>query len=186
MSTCLLLISLLHEQWRFSKICWVHGRLGYQTPPLSNFKKIALAPHDYAGNIYLIWFVNCKTIEINLCDAVNFPEWLIWAINTTQTIRKSYFIGQNSIVVRKKISCRWWRILIANINKFLLQNASRGRSSRLQMIFKIDVLKDFAIFTGKHLCWSFYLITLLTLRSTTLLGRDSITGVFLCGILSNF
>ena len=33
----------------------------------------ALAPHDYAGNFYLIWFVNCKTIKINLCNAVNFP-----------------------------------------------------------------------------------------------------------------
>ena len=48
------------------------------------------------------------------------------------------------------------------------------------MIFKIDVLKDFAIFTGKHLGigvsdqgpWQ-------ALRSETLLERDSITGVFL-------
>ena len=28
------------------------------------------------------------------------------------------------------------------------------RSSRLQMFFKIDVLKNFTIFTGKHLCWN--------------------------------
>ena len=28
------------------------------------------------------------------------------------------------------------------------------RSSRSQMFFKIDVLKNFANFTGKHLCWS--------------------------------
>ena len=28
------------------------------------------------------------------------------------------------------------------------------RSSRSQMFFKIDVLKHFTIFTGKHLCWS--------------------------------
>ena len=26
------------------------------------------------------------------------------------------------------------------------------------MFFKIDVPKDFAIFTGKHLCWSLFLI----------------------------
>ena len=33
------------------------------------------------------------------------------------------------------------------------------RSSRLQMFFKIGVLKNFAIFTGKrkHLCWSLFL-----------------------------
>ena len=28
------------------------------------------------------------------------------------------------------------------------------RSSRSQMFFKIGVLKNFATFTGKHLCWS--------------------------------
>ena len=31
---------------------------------------------------------------------------------------------------------------------------SKCRNSRLQVFFKIDVLKNFAIFTGKHLCWS--------------------------------
>ena len=34
----------------------------------------------------------------------------------------------------------------------------RFRSSRSQMFFKIGVLKNFAIFTGKHLCWSLFLI----------------------------
>ena len=31
------------------------------------------------------------------------------------------------------------------------------RTSRLQLFFKIGVLKNFAIFTRKHLCWSLYL-----------------------------
>ena len=31
------------------------------------------------------------------------------------------------------------------------------RNSRSQMFFKIVVLKNFAIFTGKHLCWSLFL-----------------------------
>ena len=30
-----------------------------QPLPRSNFKKLPLAPHDFAGNFYLIWFVNC-------------------------------------------------------------------------------------------------------------------------------
>ena len=34
------------------------------------------------------------------------------------------------------------------------------RSRRSQMFFKIGVLKNFAIFTGKHLCWSLFLIQL--------------------------
>ena len=28
------------------------------------------------------------------------------------------------------------------------------RSSRSQMFFKLGVLKNFAIFSGKHLCWN--------------------------------
>ena len=34
------------------------------------------------------------------------------------------------------------------------------RSSRLQMFYKIDVLKNFAKFIGKHLYWSDFLIKL--------------------------
>ena len=35
------------------------------------------------------------------------------------------------------------------------------------MFFKIVVLENFAILTGTHLCWSLFLINLLTFRSTT-------------------
>ena len=51
-------------------------------------------------------------------------------------------------------------------------------SSRPQMFFKIEVLKNFANFTGKHLCWSLFLIKLQALRPPFLLKRDSNTGVF--------
>ena len=36
------------------------------------------------------------------------------------------------------------------------------RSSRSQMFYKIGVLKNFAKFTRKHLCWSHFLIKLHT------------------------
>ena len=54
-----------------------------------------------------------------------------------------------------------------------------GRSIRPQMFFKIGVLKIFANFTGKHLCWSLFLIKLQALKPANLLKRDSNTGVFL-------
>ena len=38
------------------------------------------------------------------------------------------------------------------------------RSIRSQMFFKIGALKNFAIFTGKHLCWSLFLIKLQAFR----------------------
>ena len=48
-----------------------------------------------------------------------------------------------------------------------------NRSSRSEMFFKIGILKNFAIITGKHLCWSPFLIKLRTWRSAALLNRDS-------------
>ena len=45
------------------------------------------------------------------------------------------------------------------------------KSNRSQMFFNTNALKNFLIFTRKHLYWS--------LRPTTLLKRDSNTGAFL-------
>ena len=53
------------------------------------------------------------------------------------------------------------------------------RSNHSQIFFKIDVLKNFTIFTWKHLYWSLFFIKLQVLRPATLLERDSNTGVFL-------
>ena len=39
-----------------------------------------------------------------------------------------------------------------------------NRNSLLQVFFKINVLKNFANFTGKHQCWSLFLIKLQGLR----------------------
>ena len=43
---------------------------------------------------------------------------------------------------------------------------------------KKATLKKLAVFTGKQLCWSLFLIKFF--RPATLLKRDSNTGVFLC------
>ena len=48
---------------------------------------------------------------------------------------------------------------LCNIWYFLAKN-----SSRLQMFFKISVLQNFAIFPGKHLSWSLFLIRLQVFR----------------------
>ena len=59
------------------------------------------------------------------------------------------------------------------------------RSSRWQMYFKIEVFKNFAIFTGKHMCWSLFVMKLLAYKPANLLKRDSNTSIFLL-ILPNF
>ena len=47
------------------------------------------------------------------------------------------------------------------------------------MFFKIRVLRNFAIFTRKHLCWSLFLIQLQSRRTAPLVKRDSNRGIFL-------
>ena len=60
------------------------------------------------------------------------------------------------------------------------------RRSRPEVFCKKGVLRNFAKFTGKHLCQSLFFNKVAGLRSTTLLKkRDSGTGVFL-RILPNF
>ena len=52
------------------------------------------------------------------------------------------------------------------------------RSSRSQMFFKMGALKNPAIFTEKHLCWSLFLTKLQVFRPATLLKRDCNTSCF--------
>ena len=59
------------------------------------------------------------------------------------------------------------------------------KSSRSHVFFKIDSMKNFAILTGKHLCWSLILIKFQTWRPASLLKKDFNIGVFLW-ILQNF
>ena len=53
------------------------------------------------------------------------------------------------------------------------------RSSHQRCFIKKVVLKSFATFKWKQLCWSLCLIKLQTFRSVTLSKRDSNTGIFL-------
>ena len=66
--------------------------------------------------------------------------------------------------------CLWFLVLFVEL--------WTNRNSRSQMFFEIGVLKNSAIFTGKHLCWSLFLMKLRAFMSATLLKRDFNTGVF--------
>ena len=57
-------------------------------------------------------------------------------------------------------------------------------SSRPKVLREKGVLRDFIIFTGKHLFWSLFLIKFHAFRVVTLLKRDSNTGVFLWTLLN--
>ena len=48
----------------------------------------------------------------------------------------------------------FWKI--ASLKTSWSEKSDKYRSSRSQMFFKIAGIKDFAVFTGKHLCWSLF------------------------------
>ena len=52
------------------------------------------------------------------------------------------------------------------------------RSSRSQMFFSIDLLKGFAHFTGKHLCWSLFLIKFQASRPAAQVFSCEISKIF--------
>ena len=60
-------------------------------------------------------------------------------------------------------------------------NFIQNKSSRLNMFFKIGVLKNFANFAGKHLCWSLFLVKFLNNFI-----KGSPTQVFFCEIWKKF
>ena len=69
--------------------------------------------------------------------------------------------------------------IISSVLQKPQKTETKNRSSRSQIFYKKRVLTNFAKFTGKHLCWSLFLITLPALRPATLLKRNSNTVVFL-------
>ena len=60
-----------------------------------------------------------------------------------------------------------------------LKKCLNSRSSYQSCPIEKAVVKNFAIFTGKHLCWSHLLIDLRASITATFLKRDSDTGVFM-------
>ena len=60
------------------------------------------------------------------------------------------------------------------------------RSSRTQMFFKVGVLKRFANFTGKHLCWSLFLKNLQAKGLQLHKKRKTPTEVLSCEVCEIF
>ena len=98
-----------------------------------------------------------------------------------QTFYRLFFRGyRNGLLAWHGLILFWTKCKIIPI-----QANQTDRSSHLQMFFKIGILKNFAIFPGKHLCWSLFLIKLQAWRPAPSLKRDSNRIAFLW-ILQNF
>ena len=86
-----------------------------------------------------------------------------------KTLPPSQMFRLKKMYVLLVLSCEFCIICQSS----LFSRAPPGRSSHWRCSMKRAALKNFAIFTGKHLCWSLFLM-----QPATLLKRDSDTGVF--------
>ena len=132
-------------------------------------EKIALAAVFYFGQV----FVFCRFINKNVL------EWFLLIICKEHTLtRSTNLFSRNHLTLCFSLKREGRQM--PNTERLPYQT---DKSSHRRFSITKDVLKNFAIFTGKHLCWSLFFIKLQTFRPSALLKRNSNTGVFL---LRNF
>ena len=127
----------------------------------------------------------------NLAEFLRIPFWqktsrqllLDFFIHLTEVFSAIQWTNRNHIFYIFKHVLSWlsnlMNIMTLTFGKLCFPKQTTYRSSCLHMFFKICVVDNFPNFTGKHLCWSCFLITFQTWRPATLLKRDSNTSVFL-------
>ena len=96
-----------------------------------------------------------------------------WLCKHTKKIRSS----QRAISVLNWVKHRPFPVYIVKSKIY------DNRSSRPKVFCKKDVLKNFEIFTRKHLCWSLFLIKL---KFCEILRTPSLKNIFLFFFLSRF
>ena len=89
--------------------------------------------------------------------------------------------SENVLSPQQCSPCAFSSILIRSFS-FKSRGYSSSRSNHWQIFLKIGVLKNFAIFTWKHLCWSLYLKTLEAWWPATLLKKRLQHRCFLVNI----
>ena len=68
------------------------------------------------------------------------------------------------------ISCVIVQKTMSHVSQGMTLRLSFVRNTRSHIFFKIDVIKNFVNFTGKHLCWSLFLIKFKTDSKTDVLS----------------
>ena len=137
--------------------------------------------HNLKINLYRLQ--SCLVLLMHIHNPVKQVIWM-FCKNSQRLNTGNYFC--------KKLHLRcftgfWIRLQIrfCFFYYFLHFESIKFRSTRTQMSFKIEVFKNFAIITEKHLCCSVFMIKLPAYKPANLLKRDSNTSIFLL-ILLNF
>ena len=122
------------------------------------FGQWKLRLHYFKLRDIVILLLSIFVVRFHFQEEVLFCEkgvlWNFVKFAGKHLCQSRYFIKKETLA--QVLSCEFWEI---SKNTFsyrwfrLLSHIGSIRSSRSQMFFKIGILKNFAIFTGKHLCW---------------------------------
>ena len=77
-------------------------------------------------------------------------------------------------------------IAINMVNMYPVEAGTKVRSSRPEVFCKKGVFRNFAKFTGKHLCQSLFFTKVAGLRPVTLLKKETLVQVFSCEFCAIF
>ena len=97
----------------------------------------------HGDNNFLYSFDICIKFTLSL---------IIWTMKIWQHLTWCLLFYDKNMFVRKKNILPWSNLEVPPFGKFVTE-VLFFRSSRSRMFFKIGVLKNLAIFTGKRLCW---------------------------------
>ena len=111
--------------------------------------------------IYLeLPFLISSILQVTIMKTVRFQAICKFKIKFKVLVTKKmcFFTYFYQLAMDLYILFHFWKILINCLASRYWHLTSR--SSRLQMPFKIGVLKNLGIFTGKHVCWGLFLVKL--------------------------
>ena len=107
----------------------------------------------------------CSILDASWILAKGFRVRIIFS----EVIQENYWLVLTVRRYRDRYKFPYWGFGAKTLSKFLVKDFGQNtiqmqeknvRISHLQMFFKIGVLRNFAIFIGKYLCWSLFLIKL--------------------------
>ena len=133
----------------------------------------------------MYWLISVKNSFKSSCSQMFFKISVFknYAIFTGKQMRSSLFLIKLQACSFMNISSSNVTFKIETITKSIIGLTNLCykfiQKQPFTMFFKINVLKNFAIFTGKKLRWSLYFINLQAFRPGTFLKRDSNIIVFL-------
>ena len=125
-------------------------------------------------------------VNVFLVERVGDLKHFLWSLFSIKSNTDSQEFST------KKMQCNWnnfltFSILFSQISRmeFILMDKWNYRSSHPEVFCKTGVLRNYAIFTRKHLCLSLFFNKVADWNLQFYKKRDSNTGVFLW-ILRNF